>query len=553
MNLRICVAILAVLSVVGISVGARARVWAQTDAVKPQFIDVKRLVRAPHQFNRQAVVFTCRFAKRGELFRQDADLFTPKEYVNFVVWPVEAELWDKTARRNLLSSLYVRKDNHEALAALESLSRYDTVKIAGFVEEVYANLPWIAVEKIAPITGEAIDDEMLKQIATGDRLLEQGKVAEAKESFAQAVSQGAPAFVRQHIETVTANYEAPRAITQRPLENYMPLVEAARKAARASDFTDAESYYLEARRKAANHAWLYKEIGLFYEYRHTLNPAAGQLEKALGAYRQAETLNGAPDADLQFLKARVAFALGKDRHQFGDAAAYLANCLQIAPEHPLARQLDAELTSAKLAMTRDIEALASVRDTEPQNRPLRSNAGVVAPNAGVIAHAPMAPQAPQLARVEKNPFIDRSDLPMADEFDDLIITEDLAPVAKTEELWQMDAQVAAIKKEMTPINADVLTMASAPITFADDLRAAAGAMTLPTENKIGAAGNSVNSVSAANNDRPTPEFKAENNVSLSEVLDEIPALLPPQKSTRQPFAPLSAEDFLPDDIPDWAL
>ncbi|MDR0868029.1 MAG: hypothetical protein LBP75_06080 [Planctomycetota bacterium] len=544
MNLRICVAILAVLSVVGISVGARARVWAQTDAVKPQFIDVKRLVRAPHQFNRQAVVFTCRFAKRGELFRQDADLFTPKEYVNFVVWPVEAELWDKTARRNLLSSLYVRKDNHEALAALESLSRYDTVKIAGFVEEVYANLPWIAVEKIAPITGEAIDDEMLKQIATGDRLLEQGKVAEAKETFAQAVSQGAPAFVRQHIETVTANYEAPRAITQRPLENYMPLVEAARKAARASDFTDAESYYLEARRKAANHAWLYKEIGLFYEYRHTLNPAAGQLEKALGAYRQAETLNGAPDADLQFLKARVAFALGKDRHQFGEAAAYLANCLQIAPEHPLARQLDAELTSAKLAMTRDIEAMASARDAEPHRD-----------NAGVIANAPAATpsQAPQLARAEKNPFIDRSDLPTADEFDDLIITEDLAPVARTEELWQMDAQVAAIKKEMTPINADVLTVASAPITFADDLRAAAGAMTLPAENKIAAAVNSVNAVGAANHDRTAPEFKAENNVSLSEVLDEIPALLPPQKSTRQPFAPLSAEDFLPDDIPDWAL
>lgn len=349
MNFRFYAAVFIILAVAGIFAGTRARVLAHTEMVKPQLVDFQKLLKSPQQYKKQAVVFTCRFIKTGELFRQNSSCFTPATHANFMVWPVEAALWDKNVRRQILSSLFVNKKNHEALSTLQNLSRYDTLKIIGVVEESYANLPWINVEKVIIIPGEHLNDAMLQHVARGNELLAQGDKEKAMTCFELAVNKGAPAFIRQYIQTATVSIATANntVLVEKKVENYMPLVEAAREAARHRDLASAERLYLQAREQCDNNAWLYKEIGLFYEYEYNVSQRIDKLEAAMQAYRKAEILGGR-DADMQYLQARVAFLRGKKTGEFNVAENLVERCLLTNSEHALARQLSAEITAQKL-------------------------------------------------------------------------------------------------------------------------------------------------------------------------------------------------------------
>lgn len=366
------------------------------------------LLQAPAQYRHQAVAFACRFTKEGTLFRQGPSPYSPDRHLNFMVWPVEAPLWEKSARRQLLSSLYVSRANEEAVSVLRGLGRYDTVKIVGVVEDVYANLPWITVEKIVPIPGERLDDAMLQQVAQGRDYLKSGNREKAELCFEMALGNGAPAFVRQYIQNLNADYAPQRTIEEKPVENFMPLVEAAREAARNKDMGEAEKLYRSAQDKCADNAWLYKEVGLFYEYGYSLRHDRAMLEQALKAYRKAEMLNGGPDADIHFLQARVAFERDRDSHDYAAAEALVNECLRLNHGHAMARRLAAAITAEKLASAKEPETETATLAVEPMpaiaRRPEPVTAPATAPRPAVARATSALVPAPRATAVTARPL-----------------------------------------------------------------------------------------------------------------------------------------------------
>ncbi|MBP5233816.1 MAG: hypothetical protein J6333_10460, partial [Planctomycetes bacterium] len=378
-RVRVYILLCTLLGVAGVIAGTQARAWAQAAPLRPLAVDMRMLLQAPAQYRHQAVAFACRFTKEGTLFRQGPSPYSPDRHLNFMVWPVEAPLWEKSARRQLLSSLYVSRANEEAVSVLRGLGRYDTVKIVGVVEDVYANLPWITVEKIVPIPGERLDDAMLQQVAQGRDYLKSGNREKAELCFEMALGNGAPAFVRQYIQNLNADYAPQRTIEEKPVENFMPLVEAAREAARNKDMGEAEKLYRSAQDKCADNAWLYKEVGLFYEYGYSLRHDRAMLEQALKAYRKAEMLNGGPDADIHFLQARVAFERDRDSHDYAAAEALVNECLRLNHGHAMARRLAAAITAEKLASAKEPETETATLAVEPMPAIARRPEPVTAP------------------------------------------------------------------------------------------------------------------------------------------------------------------------------
>ncbi|MHC4887043.1 MAG: tetratricopeptide repeat protein, partial [Planctomycetota bacterium] len=137
---------------------------------------------------------TARFAFRGNLFKDFNTRFNRREFSNFAIWPYKTKLWDKTERTQVIPTLYIPVVNDKLVRTLSSLSRYDLVTIEGVVHNDYANLPWIEVTKMKPVSYKQVTlkDTVLSHIRNGLELEKGAKHSLAAEEMEMALKDGVP-------------------------------------------------------------------------------------------------------------------------------------------------------------------------------------------------------------------------------------------------------------------------------------------------------------------------------------------------------------------------
>ncbi len=125
------------------------------------------VMKAPKEFLEREVVFYCRYAANANLFKPVNTRFNVNHHVNFAVWPDKAVLWEEKARKNILPTLYIAKNDPATIEALHNVRRYELLAVTGTVLNVYAGYPWILVTKLERIEkpserlSEAVIEHML--------------------------------------------------------------------------------------------------------------------------------------------------------------------------------------------------------------------------------------------------------------------------------------------------------------------------------------------------------------------------------------------------------
>ncbi len=157
-------------------VGAEAWAWPWTQN-KADYLDLGDVMKSPQAFLGRTIRFKCRFALRGNLYKDFNTRFNSAEHANFAVWPLESQLWDTAERRNVLPTLYVDKSKAANLRVLNDVKRYDVVDVKGQVVSAYSGLPWVLVDEIKKLDLEdqVLTDRALKHIRLGSDLVDQGK------------------------------------------------------------------------------------------------------------------------------------------------------------------------------------------------------------------------------------------------------------------------------------------------------------------------------------------------------------------------------------------
>lgn len=152
------------------------------------------LLKAPDGYAGKEVVFRCRFAEVGELYKAANTRFTSSDHVNFSAWTETAEVWTEEGRQQTILSLYVARRGRGLLKVLEKLEPYDLVVVTGRVASVYSGTPWILVSRIEPQEGPdaRIDPEAVANMRLGLEALAAEDGATANRHFEKALAADLP-------------------------------------------------------------------------------------------------------------------------------------------------------------------------------------------------------------------------------------------------------------------------------------------------------------------------------------------------------------------------
>ncbi|MCX7934443.1 MAG: hypothetical protein N3A66_04190, partial [Planctomycetota bacterium] len=177
-----------------LAAAAEAWAWPRDKERKRLEVDLKEVMTNPSAYLNRLIRFRCRFAMNGNLFKHLNSPFNPVEYVNFAVWPIDARLWEREARKAVLPTLYLNKTALAEIAVLRDCQRYDTLWLTGEVVVVYAGIPWVRVEKVEKDKDKAeeINDATIAHLSEGMALLEQNQASLAVKHLEMALSGQVP-------------------------------------------------------------------------------------------------------------------------------------------------------------------------------------------------------------------------------------------------------------------------------------------------------------------------------------------------------------------------
>ncbi len=163
--------------------------------------ELRAIIKQPKEFLQRDVTFLCRFAMPGNLFKNFSTQFNAYQHLNFSVWPIDAKLWDKAERRNVLPSLYVDKSNFETSAELAKAKRYELLRVRGQVVSNYGDLPWILITEAKRVSerGPLATDADFLNVKQGLDLQAAGKPAEAAKYLRMALDGGLPGAHRDFV------------------------------------------------------------------------------------------------------------------------------------------------------------------------------------------------------------------------------------------------------------------------------------------------------------------------------------------------------------------
>jgi tetratricopeptide (TPR) repeat protein len=164
-------------------------------------VELREVMDAPDSFEGHEISFEARFMSRGNLFKRFNTNFTRRHYNNFSVWPIDAELWDVEARRDLVPTLYLHVRHQKLREVLRQLKQYDAIEVKGTVETSYAGLPWIEVEDLRPVETESVQlsRQALVHVADATKLFNQGRYGLAEEQYRLAMEAGLPDVHMVHV------------------------------------------------------------------------------------------------------------------------------------------------------------------------------------------------------------------------------------------------------------------------------------------------------------------------------------------------------------------
>ena len=156
------------------------------------------IMKSPKEYLEREVVFYARFATTSNLFKNINTRFNVNAHVNFAVWPDKTPLWETEARKNVLPTLYIAKNEPELLEVLHSTNKYELVAVTGMVLNVYAQYPWILVTKMEKIEKpyERFSEQVIEHMQAGNTSLKAGNGGAAARHYEQALQFGLPCEYR---------------------------------------------------------------------------------------------------------------------------------------------------------------------------------------------------------------------------------------------------------------------------------------------------------------------------------------------------------------------
>lgn len=364
--------VLIVTGVVGAIVVTCTTAWGRgTENEHVVEATIKNLQSSPNKVNGRKVVFDCRFASRGSLFRKDDSSFAPDEFDNFSVWPEDIHFWNAQARKDVLPTLYLSRENIAQYNMLNSLSRYAKIKVTGRVEEVYANLPWITVEKIELIDEDKVNDAMVMQIRRALKFVEQGELQKARICFELAVEDGAPAYVTSFVSSEVAKCSLDLVAIKEEVdvsEDKVDSLLAARNFVAEKDFQEAARAYRMALvdEKNSEDLKVVSEVGKFFLRYYKYSKDSKHLESAEYFFNQIN--DAATDklriGNAKYILAYIAYLRGRETGNYKKAESRIRECLANSPTHSPAQKLLSQILSEKLTTKNEVVAVAPRKKIE---------------------------------------------------------------------------------------------------------------------------------------------------------------------------------------------
>jgi tetratricopeptide (TPR) repeat protein len=219
----------ALLTVVAITGTAEAGWW---DGVgDAEAIDLRDVIENPRKWKGKEIVFECYFHELTDFYNPYYTRFLPSHYVNFSVWPAGARLWNKEEYAKSFHFLFLEKD-HKKFGHLVGTKKFAHLKIRGYVQNTFKNVPWIECRAIQ-VLEDGYTRSSLREVILGDRAADREQWDVALEHYARAAAASLP-------KEVLAGLEKKRGQAHEGLGDYAAAM-AAYELARKYDLTDDEA------------------------------------------------------------------------------------------------------------------------------------------------------------------------------------------------------------------------------------------------------------------------------------------------------------------------
>jgi tetratricopeptide (TPR) repeat protein len=199
-------------------------------------IDLRDVIENPRKWKDKEIVFECYFHEISEFYNPYYTRFLPDLYVNFSVWPAGARLWDKEEYAHSFHFMFLEKD-HKRFGDLVGMKKFAHLKVRGYVQNTFRNVPWIEVRAVE-VLADSITRDSLRELILGDRAADREQWAVALEHYDRTAASPLPKEVLAGVEMKRGRaYEG-----QGRYEDAM----AAYELARTLDAEDGEAYDLLA-------------------------------------------------------------------------------------------------------------------------------------------------------------------------------------------------------------------------------------------------------------------------------------------------------------------
>jgi tetratricopeptide (TPR) repeat protein len=181
---------------IAMSGGAYAGWWDKADDAQP--VDLVKVLDSPDAYKGKEITFDVVFHEVTTFYNPYYTRFIPSQYVNFSAWPVASRLWREEDYLTSFSFLFLEK-GHKNYQQLLGMQKYTRLRLTGYVQNTFKNVPWIEVRHIDVLEGSLTRDS-LRQIILGDELAKAGKWAEAVDRWNAATMMDLPPDVLASVD-----------------------------------------------------------------------------------------------------------------------------------------------------------------------------------------------------------------------------------------------------------------------------------------------------------------------------------------------------------------
>jgi tetratricopeptide (TPR) repeat protein len=161
-------------------------------------IDLRDVIESPRKWKGKEIVFECYFHEVSDFYNPYYTRFLPAQYVNFSAWPAGARLWNKEEYSHSFHFLFLEKD-HKKFSHLVGTKKFAHLRIRGYVQNTFKNVPWIECRAIE-VLEDGFSRDSLREVILGDRAADREQWALALEHYGRAAAASLPEEVMAGLE-----------------------------------------------------------------------------------------------------------------------------------------------------------------------------------------------------------------------------------------------------------------------------------------------------------------------------------------------------------------